>query len=258
MTESAYALSFNHYNDASKLVDISGTGNQIILSDDQATNVVTTTGRSGFFEAGNVCIGANGGIGKPDICGSMDFTNQQIPTASVIFNGGNDNEVLLPYWDDLNPSQGGQIFWEEKIVDGINTLIVQWNDLPHFPSTGAVKFQLQLFECGPISARYVYPDVDFGSSSIDFGASATIGYQSDPGTGLEISFNQPNFLANDDVIDLIDDNNPCPLVAGKILPIDTVALLLTSLQIPNTLSLTFLLVPAGIFGVLYYNYKRRN
>ena len=105
----------------------------------------------------------------------------------------------------------GNVYYAEQQVDGINTLIVQWQDRPHYDGFGAVTFQLQLFETGDVLARFVYRDVDFGHAIYDYGASATIGYQSSEESGFEFSFGGADFepplpptnrVDNGDVIDL--------------------------------------------------------
>ncbi|MCU0248234.1 MAG: hypothetical protein MUC42_16820, partial [Bryobacter sp.] len=79
------------------------------------------------------------------------------------------------------------------------------------PDVGSGTFQLQLFSAGPVLARFVYQDVDFGNSSYDNGASATIGYQASGIEAYQFSLNNA-VLANGDVIDirLQDDGIPEP------------------------------------------------
>jgi len=242
-TQDVMALTFNQFNDNTKFIDISGSATAIeeMLSDDAEVTIVTTVGRTGFFESGNVCLGANGAIGE-GACGNLQFTNQALPSASA-FGGAT---AILPFWDDLNPGAGGQIFWEETTVMGFNTLIVQWHDLPLFVNIGDVRFQLQLFECGgDIAARFAYPDVVFGNQN-DFGAGATIGYQADLNNADQFSFNQA-VLQNDDVIDLIQS---CGAVGGELLPIDNTALLLAGLQSSAIWMLPVLVVVTGL-GAFY-------
>ena len=109
--------------------------------------------------------------------------------------------ALVPFWDDID-ADTGNVYWEERVVNGINTLIVQWDDRPRFSNIGDATFQIQLFASGPIVARYAYRDVVFGNSAYDFGASATVGFQSSPAFGLQFSLDTPS-LANGDVIDVV-------------------------------------------------------
>jgi hypothetical protein len=104
------------------------------------------------------------------------------------------------------------VYWSEQKVDGVDTLIVQWQNSPHYPAIGDVTFQMQVFATGSTLARFVYSDVEFGDPLLDFGASATIGYQVNEREAYEFNFGaadiSSNFLptrpvANGDVVDLI-------------------------------------------------------
>ena len=184
-------LGFTQSNNPGLFVDISTTGTPLGLADDDQATITTTVGNT-FFPVGVVRIGNNGGI----IAGtgaSLSPINQALP------NSGFGN-ALLPFWDDIDGGPGN-VYWEERQIVGVNTLIVQWHNRPHFDVGGAVTFQLQLFESGPIVARYVYPDVTIGNPLYDFGASATIGYQQNATTASQFSFNSPR-LANGDVLEL--------------------------------------------------------
>ncbi|MEL6108264.1 MAG: LamG-like jellyroll fold domain-containing protein, partial [Planctomycetota bacterium] len=181
------------YNDPSQFVDISSTGNALGLSDDGRATITTTVGNS-IFPAGQVTVGNNGvitsGIENVPTGGSL-------PVASF-------EHALAVFWDDID-SDSGDVYWEERSVNGIRTLIVQWHDRPRFQNIGRSTFQLQLFESGPLAARYVYPDVDFGDARYDFGDSATVGYQSNSRTAQTFFEDRPN-LANGDVIDVYDND----------------------------------------------------
>lgn len=182
---------FSHYNNPSRFIDISGTGTPLGLGDDGEATITSSVGNV-QFPAGSVTIGNNGGI----IAGGsqqLDYSNQGLPTTAF----GN---ALLPYWDDID-SDTGNVYWQVRTVGGINTLIVQWENRPHFDVGGSVTFQLQLFASGPVLARYAYEDVIFGNSAYDAGAQATIGFQRNTTTASLFSLNTP-VLANGDVVDL--------------------------------------------------------
>lgn len=194
----AAPVTFSHYNNASLFIDISGTGTALSLSDDGEANITTTVGNA-IFGAGTVRVGNNGGIGFTSL-GDLGITNAALPSANV-FGGAT---ALLPFWDDID-SDTGDVYWQESG----GTLIVQWDNRPHFSNTGSATFQLQLFSAGPVLARFVYGDVDFGNSSYDFGQSATIGYQASIVEAYQYSFNSP-VLANGDVIDIYAGQSAIP------------------------------------------------
>jgi MYXO-CTERM domain-containing protein len=74
---------------------------------------------------------------------------------------------------------------------------------------GASTFQLQLYSAGPVLARFVYQDVDFGSTIYDNGVSATIGYQVSASEAYQFSFNSA-VLTNGDVIDITPQDDAVP------------------------------------------------
>lgn len=189
-TEAQAVVDFNQYNDPSLFVDISATGTALGLSDDGTASINNTVGNP-LIPAGTITVSNNGNIQS----GSSDneFDNTSLPYADF-------STALMPFWDDID-SETGNVYWEETVVGGIDTLIVQWDNRPHFPNTGDATFQLQLFETGSTLARFAYTDVDFGSFGFDFGASATIGYQASSTVADQYSFNSP-VLANGDVIDV--------------------------------------------------------
>ena len=107
--------------------------------------------------------------------------------------------ALAPLWQLLgaNNSTGlgdGAVYFEERMVNGINTLIVQWDDVPTWHDVGAATFQVQVFESGPVKTRFVYEDVIFGNPNLDSGRVASIGLQLDGQTGHQFSFESPSVV----------------------------------------------------------------
>lgn len=192
------SLGFTQTNNAGLFVDISGTGTALNLGDDDEVTITTTVGNS-VFPSGSVRIGNNGVI-IAGTSGNVPFENLALPTTGF----GN---ALVPYWDDISET-AGNVFWEERQVGGIDTLIVQWEDRPHFDVDGSnVTFQVQLFATGPVSVRYAYQDVTFGNAGFDGGASATIGYQESTSSAIQFSINSAS-LSNGDVLDLASPITP--------------------------------------------------
>ena len=201
------------YNDASLFVDISGTGTGLGLGDDgEAT--ITSTIDNAIIPAGPVTVANNGGV----LAGgglSLDFTNGSLPDSDF-------GAALLPFWDDID-SETGDVYWEETVIDGNAALVIQWNDRPHYPNTDSTTFQVQLFESGPVAARYAYRDVEFGDPGLDNGASATIGVQLTADNAHTVSQNVANVFA-DDVIDILlqeDDIYALTLADGESVELAT-------------------------------------
>ncbi len=184
--------SFDHYNNAASFVDISTTGIPLGLADDGEATISTSVGNL-LMPAGPVTIGNNGMIAAGGGV-TIDFSNDSIPSTDF------SNAALMPFWDDID-SETGNVYWQETQLNGVNALIVQWEGRPHYNGIGAATFQIQLFESGPVLARYAYEDVDFGNSGFNGGASATIGFQADDQLYGQFSYNS-DVLENGDVIDI--------------------------------------------------------
>ena len=124
----------SHYNDASLFIDISATGIPLGMTEDGETTVTTTVGNAAF-PSGLTTIGNNGVVASgPDVF--ISFVNSSLPNFQF-------DAALVPFWTDLGVANG-DVYYEERLVDGINTLIVQWDDIPHLQAPGTVTFQLQL------------------------------------------------------------------------------------------------------------------
>lgn len=99
--------------------------------------------------------------------------NRELPTASVPL------PLVAPFWDDLNPGRGGEVFWYS---DG-EQLLVTWREVPHFGSGGPYTFQVILYPDG--SVRFQYLNM---VSRLD---SATIGVQGAGGAeALLVAYNE--------------------------------------------------------------------
>lgn len=186
---SAAGLSQTKSNYAAKFVDISASGTPIVLTDDGEAEVTTTVGNA-FFPAGAVTIGSNGGIWASALS-NLDYINTTIASIPVDSPPG-----LFPFWDDLD---AGTVYWQELVINGINTFVVQWNSRPHYSTIGATTFQVQVPATGTVLARYAYKDVLFENAAYDNGSSATVGIVTADGR-LQYSFNTPS-LANNDYIE---------------------------------------------------------
>ncbi|XZE51685.1 S8 family serine peptidase [Planctomycetaceae bacterium SH139] len=155
-------------------VDISETGTPLDLVDDGVAQITTTIGNS-LMPAGDVRI-SNNGVIVSGTTGIPNYVNSRIPTNSL-------NTFLAPFWDDLTDSTGN-VYWEEVVIDDVPTLIVQWQDRMHFnlPTGEGVTFQAQIYpdDGSELRVRYVYNDITFGTETLNFGASATIGAQVNP------------------------------------------------------------------------------
>lgn len=161
------------------------TGTPLNLGDDQASS------RSLGFDfqyLGNtyntVLVSSNGYITFGSYGAS--YWNRPIPDPS------DPNNLIAPFWDDLNPGAGGNVYVLLSGVAPNRIFTVEWADVPHFPDVGNATFQVNLYE-GSNEIVFQYIDVTFGDPSIDAGASATVGLEDASGTrGLLFSYNSPS------------------------------------------------------------------
>ena len=173
-------LEFDFFNEPAKFVDISESGTALNLADDAEFSTKIDV-ENEIFPGGILTISNNGGIVAGFGRGSnIFFQNLPLPAPDI-------GRALFPYWDDLDDTTGN-VYYEELMVDGVETLVVQW-ERPHIDLSGSeIVFQVQVPEDEIHLARFAYEDVEFGEPKIDFGNSATIGYQESEEVAFQFSF----------------------------------------------------------------------
>ncbi len=112
--------------------------------------------------------------------------NTTLPTGSA--------RLIAPFWDNLRPDGGGDVYYGVSGVSPDRVFIVEWRDVPHYASyspyytTGDCSVEVKLYETDG-GIEFHYQDVEFGDATYDLGASATIGIQDGTqGYALERSF----------------------------------------------------------------------
>jgi len=112
---------------------------------------------------------------------ATNYTNQSIP------NTAEPNNLIAPFWDDLNPNQGGAIYYYADAVNG--RFIVQWNAVPHYNIGGSPEtFQVILNANGSIVYQY---------KTVSLSNSCTVGIENATGTvGLQVLYNAAGYLHN--------------------------------------------------------------
>lgn len=160
-------------------MDISATGTKLNLSDDSGSGV-TIPFSFPFYGTSytNIGVGANGGLFFDG--SSMDFTNSAIPATTT--NGVTRH--IAVYWDDLDPSQGGGVYYQVRGTTPSRKLVVQWNQVPRFDNAGdPVTVQAVLFEgSGNVLMQYLDP-------SLAGGVGATVGVQGSTAQGVQYLLN---------------------------------------------------------------------
>ncbi len=93
-------------------------------------------------------------------------TNVSMPVTSM-------NNLIAPFWDDLNPATGGAIL----TFTTQDAFVIQWNNVPHYGSGGPYTFEVILYRNGNIAFSYLNLGVPRNSSTIGIqGGTGENGY----------------------------------------------------------------------------------
>ncbi len=167
--------------------DISSIGTSVILDDNDITPLISFGFNFPFYgnNFSEFVIGANGGIGLNDK--NIYRMNKQLPCGPTYAPA----QFIAPFWDDLDPSAGGSIYYYAEA----NQLIVSWIDVPRKDTNTTETFQTILRKNGEIIFQY-----NNMNGIVD---SATVGIQGGPQTGynppehsVRIAYNSP-FVTNE-------------------------------------------------------------
>ncbi len=113
------------------------------------------------------------------------YSNADIP------NSLEPNDYIAPFWDDLDPSEGGKIYYKTQGSSPTRKFIVEWWELPHYTRYGGydnITFEAILYE-GSDRIKFQYDDVVFGYIGYDNGKNATVGLENYEGTdGAKFSY----------------------------------------------------------------------
>lgn len=157
-------------------IDISGTGD-VVGSGDDANHGPFDLGfmftyYGDAFETINVCT--NGWLSFTSTVTS--YSNTGIPEAAE------PNNLVAPFWDDLNPNDGGTIYYRSEPT----RFIVQWQDVPHYSSNTLETFQAIFNADGSIIFQY---------ETVADNSSCTVGIENATGDdGLLVAFNDGSYL----------------------------------------------------------------
>ena len=159
-------------------IDISGSGTRADVGFD-GTELVTLPFAFDFFgeEQTEIIVSANGFLTFEPVTADFGaFLNDQIP------NTGNPDNLIAGMWTDLEPEDGGGVFYEGNA----DRFIVQYEAVPSFSifdPIAPVTFQIILFPDGSIKMQYANVDSEARTSS-------TVGLEGPMGQdGLQVIFN---------------------------------------------------------------------
>jgi hypothetical protein len=183
------------------------SGTALNLSDDETISLTLPFSFPFYSSAATGLWVNNNGLAFPSQhANNFYYTNADLTLPST------PDEVLAPFWDDLD-SETGNVYWMVTGAAPQRAVVVEWYNRPHFSQTGPVEaatFEMVLFEGGDI--LYQYQDVNFGDAAFDAGASATVGIRgATAASAQQYSFNAANLQNN---LALCFDNSADPSVCG--------------------------------------------
>jgi hypothetical protein len=153
--------------------EISEVGTPLALSDDDFEVVALpfTFPFYGVYKA-SVRISSNGYLTFGDE--ADDYSNDPIPDAWP------PNDLIAPYWDDLNPELGGIVYYYHDAV--AEEFIVQYDGIFDYFGMGPFTFEVVLKANGSI--LFLYDEIAGDPHS------GTVGIENSAGSvGLEVAFN---------------------------------------------------------------------
>jgi hypothetical protein len=137
------------------------------------------------------------------------------------------DNILAVLWDDLNPSVGGGVYFDQRR----GYAMVTWDNVPEFGTTNANTFQLKIFPSGQILV--VYGQI----ASLDHIAGYSPGGASDPGP-RDLSASLPFYTGNGTPLGLAASARP---LAGTTIQLQTSSL-----------------PPNGLFGAVLVGFSNPN
>lgn len=143
-----------------------------------------------------------------------DYTNDPIPS------NNNPNNFIAPFWDDLDPRNGGRVYYLLWGNAPYRKLTIEWHDIEHYSYSnnyGTITFEITLYE-GSNKILFQYMDADFeNSTSYDYGASATIGLENINGnTGSQYSYNSASISNGRSILFAPTTSSTSPICSGDV------------------------------------------
>ncbi len=162
--------------------DISALGTSVSLSDNQATELLPIGFEFPFYEKtySQFSISANGGIEfstRPP-----NFANKSLPCGYM----DAPPQFIAPFWDDLDPSAGGEIFYYAEA----NQLIVSWIGVPRLGTETTETFQALLRKNGDVIFQYKEMNGNLESATVGIQGGKYSGYNP-PEHAVQIVYNSP-------------------------------------------------------------------
>lgn len=162
-------------------IDIASTGTPVaaLQSSSGYGQIPGDLGFSMPFFSGTVSslwVSSDGLVSFNPLTSSYSF-NYAIPTTTA------PNNLVAPFWDDLEVQYGSSFVFERRTIDGNRVTILQWNDFRRYSYASRLTFQVQLWENGDVVMAYKELE---GANAYVRGGNATVGLEdATGGTGLQ-------------------------------------------------------------------------
>ena len=159
--------------------DISSTGTPLTLGNEEVSAPILLGFDFPFFGSTvqRMWVSSNGWLtfSQPTESAYVNFCLPANPASGAFV----PTDLVAPYWDNLDPSAGGQIYYQQV---NAQTMVVQYTNVPQFNTPGsAYTFQVILRKSGSITFQYLTMT---GESSATVGVQQRIGAQI---TSLQVS-----------------------------------------------------------------------
>jgi len=166
--------------------DISSVGTLVTLDDNNKTPMIPIGFDFPFYgeDFSQFIIGANGGIALTD--GNINKSNQKFPCSQMFA----PPQFIAPFWDDLDPSSGGRIFYYAEA----NQLIVSWIDIPGKDTSYKKTFQVILRKNGEIIFQYKNMSGSLNKTTVGIQGGRQSGFDP-PEHAINVAYNS-SFVTN--------------------------------------------------------------
>ncbi len=152
-------------------LEISGLGTGLPLTDDDVALISLPFGFPYYEDTlTSLYVCSNGFL---ETSSDHPYANDPLPIANL-------ENLILPFWDDLNPASGGQVFWWASD----SMVVVEWQAVPHFGGGGPYTFEVILYPNGQILFQYL--DMNQPTNSATVGIQGGHGFN---GYYLQYSYN---------------------------------------------------------------------
>jgi len=179
-------------------IDISSIGTRLELGDNSYSSSIEIGFDFPFYENSysELYICSNGYLRFGS--GSTSYQNTTIP------NPNQPNNIIAPWWDNLDPSLGGDIYYYQDDINSRFTVSFINIQISPYSTSGYATFQVVLYSDGRIVFNYLDMYLDVLSTPVDF-YTTTVGIENSDGTdGLEI-FHDAGYIFEDYSIQITTD-----------------------------------------------------